>query len=85
MKYQGYPVETHRVTTEDGYILEMHRIPFGVHPKRPQPPVQQQRIPVVLFHGNAQSSADWVGGAFSSETVSLYFLQILRILYFKRW
>ncbi len=25
----GYPAETHTVTTEDGYILEIHRIPFG--------------------------------------------------------
>merc|ERR1711936_1498219 len=25
----GYPVETHTVTTEDCYILQMHRIPHG--------------------------------------------------------
>ena len=25
----GYKVETHRVTTEDGYVLSMHRIPRG--------------------------------------------------------
>lgn len=59
---QGYPAETHHVTTEDGYILEMHRIPHG-HPNniiRPQPPTQKSRIPVLIFHGNAQSSADWV-------------------------
>jgi hypothetical protein len=24
----GYPAETHEVITEDGYILQMHRIPF---------------------------------------------------------
>lgn len=27
--YWGYPCEIHRVTTEDGYVLEMHRIPHG--------------------------------------------------------
>lgn len=28
----GYPAETHQVTTEDGYVLELHRIPHGVTP-----------------------------------------------------
>ncbi|XP_069956943.1 lipase 3 [Cherax quadricarinatus] len=27
IKSNGYPVESHQVTTEDGYILELHRIP----------------------------------------------------------
>ena len=25
----GYPVEIHMATTDDGFILEMHRIPHG--------------------------------------------------------
>ena len=25
----GYPVQTHPVITDDCYILEMHRIPYG--------------------------------------------------------
>ena len=25
----GYPVEVHMATTDDGFILEMHRIPHG--------------------------------------------------------
>ena len=33
---EGYPVETHIVTTDDCYILEMHRIPYGKN----SPPVE---------------------------------------------
>nr|XP_045592392.1 gastric triacylglycerol lipase-like [Procambarus clarkii] len=29
MKVRGYTAETHHLITEDGYILEMHRIPYG--------------------------------------------------------
>jgi len=29
VRYWGYPVEEHWVTTEDGYILGLHRIPHG--------------------------------------------------------
>jgi len=45
---RGYPVETHFVTTTDGYILQMHRIP------QPGKPV------VYLMHGSLASSADWI-------------------------
>jgi lysosomal acid lipase/cholesteryl ester hydrolase len=48
IKRQGYPVEVHHVTTDDGYILEMHRIP------NPGKPV------IFLQHGLLCSSADWV-------------------------
>ena len=45
------------VTTEDCYILEMHRIPFGKH----SPIVAGQIRPaVLLMHGLLCSSADWV-------------------------
>jgi len=29
IKYWGYPFEEHFTTTEDGYILGLHRIPHG--------------------------------------------------------
>ncbi|PZC84164.1 hypothetical protein B5X24_HaOG200551 [Helicoverpa armigera] len=55
-KYR-YPVEVHSVTTEDGYILEMHRIPHG----RDANNVPNQKKPVVLImHGMLTSSADYV-------------------------
>jgi len=43
----GYQVETHSVVTEDGYLLEMHRIP-------------STGKPVFLMHGMLCSSYCWV-------------------------
>ena len=37
---EGYPVETHIVTTDDCYILEMHRIPYGKN----SPPVEVKKL-----------------------------------------
>ncbi|XP_069194758.1 lipase 3 [Procambarus clarkii] len=50
----GYPVEIHHVTTEDGYILELHRIPYGLSGP------SSDRPPVYLQHGLVSSSADWI-------------------------
>lgn len=46
----GYPVEVHKVETDDGYILEVHRLPNHAS-KKP---------PVYLQHGILCSSSDWV-------------------------
>ena len=47
---QGFTSETHFVTTDDGYILGVHRIPGS-----------GSRSPVVLYlHGYESSSADLV-------------------------
>ena len=51
---EGYPSETYTVTTDDGYILEMHRIPHGKNENGTQRPV------AFLMHGLFCSSADWV-------------------------
>lgn len=52
----GYPQETHRVTTSDGYILELHRIPTGRDNfNKPGP-----RPVVFLMHGLLSSSADFL-------------------------
>jgi len=52
---EGYPVENHTVTTPDGYILTMHRIPYGKANTDPS-----NRPVVFLSHGLLSSSADWV-------------------------
>ena len=56
---EGYPVETHTVITDDCYILQMHRIPFG---KQSPPEDGVKRPAVYLQHGLLSSSADWVMG-----------------------
>lgn len=47
----GFRSEVHKVTTDDGYILTMHRVGEGVGPV------------VFLQHGLICSSVDWVLGA----------------------
>ncbi|PSN34671.1 Lipase 3 [Blattella germanica] len=51
----GYPVETHTVTTSDGYILTMHRIPYSA-----KSPAAANKPVVFLQHGLMCSSADWI-------------------------
>ncbi|KAL5276778.1 LIPA.2 family protein [Megaselia abdita] len=49
----GYQVEIHKVTTDDGYILELHRIP---HPKKYEGGIMKR--PVVLFVHGVYSTTD---------------------------
>ena len=52
IRHRGYAAQVHTVTTEDGYILELHRIlPIdGVAVGRP----------VFLHHGLMGASSDWI-------------------------
>ncbi|GFS23307.1 lipase [Elysia marginata] len=53
---KGYPCETHTITTLDGYILELHRIPYGRNYKR-----RLGHRPVALLqHGLIGSSTTWL-------------------------
>uniref|UniRef100_A0A182RX02 Lipase n=1 Tax=Anopheles funestus TaxID=62324 RepID=A0A182RX02_ANOFN len=52
----GYATEVHNIVTEDGYIVELHRI-------RASPssgPANPNKLPVLLMHGLMGSSADWI-------------------------
>ncbi|CAK1549662.1 unnamed protein product [Leptosia nina] len=51
----GYPCEIHRVYTEDKYVLEMHRVPYGKENS-----VRENRPVVFLQHGLLSSSAEFV-------------------------
>ncbi|KAL9693307.1 hypothetical protein quinque_012592 [Culex quinquefasciatus] len=49
----GYKVESHSVTTEDGYVLKMFRI-------LPREQPTMKKLPVLMVHGLLGSSADFV-------------------------
>ncbi|XP_050450442.1 lipase 3-like [Cataglyphis hispanica] len=55
VRQNGYPFELHHVTTRDGYILAMHRIPS----KNMNNNMQNQRV-VLVMHGLLGCSADWL-------------------------
>lgn len=50
----NYNAEIHHVTTEDGYILGLHRINGRNHDANQTKPV------ILLMHGILASSSDWV-------------------------
>lgn len=55
MAAEGYPQEEHYVTTPDGYILKVFRIPGS-----PKDPARPGKKVVFIQHGLLCSSADWV-------------------------
>jgi pimeloyl-ACP methyl ester carboxylesterase len=59
---RGYPIETHYVTTSDGYILTMFRIPYG------KKSTISGGAPVILQHGLLDSSYTWVSN-FEDESL----------------
>ncbi len=62
-------MEEHFVTTSDGYILSMHRIPNGKHHEDSFS--AGDKIPVLLGHCLVGSSATW---AFGPPDFSLAYL-----------
>ncbi|KAB0801208.1 hypothetical protein PPYR_05562 [Photinus pyralis] len=51
----GYPCESHSVTSSDGYILTLHRIPSSKNHQR-----DKLKPAVFVQHGILSSSADWL-------------------------
>ena len=61
--FWGYPVEEHFVTTEDGYILGVHRIPHGRNYEDNNLNIKELQKPsVFLQHGLTSSSASYSWG-----------------------
>lgn len=52
----GYPVEVHNVTTKDGYVLSLYRIPGSPNSATPL----KNKIPVLMLHGLFESSNSWI-------------------------
>ena len=61
IQYWGYPFENHVVTTRDGYILNLHRIPHGANEKSEYAKSVQRPV-VFLGHALECSSSEYAFG-----------------------
>ncbi|KOC67730.1 Lipase 3 [Habropoda laboriosa] len=66
IRQEGYTAETHEVVTEDGYILQVHRIAGS-----PKHPASKNKPVVLLQHGLLDCSASWI---FTGPQKSLAFI-----------
>ncbi|KAE8912804.1 hypothetical protein PF005_g5401 [Phytophthora fragariae] len=57
---RGYDMETHKVTTSDGYILTMHRLPKSYDESQSGTAAATSKPAVLLQHGIIESSFAWV-------------------------
>ncbi|CAB3399078.1 unnamed protein product [Caenorhabditis bovis] len=57
ISHWGYPVETHKVVTTDGYILTLHRIP---HDETSKSAMKKQKPVIFLQHGLLCTSSIWL-------------------------
>lgn len=53
----GYRFETHKITTEDGYILTAFRIPGKL--QEPAPVADGKKTPIYMQHGLLDDGGTW--------------------------
>lgn len=57
----GYPCEIHTITTTEGYILSLFRIPFGKnHEESGEEKTHAIRPVVLMSHGILMSGSSWL-------------------------
>lgn len=56
IKRHGYTLESHQLTTDDGYILPLYRIPNGMKPNKNH----RNKSAVLLMHGLGGGPSNWV-------------------------
>ncbi len=76
IKRHGYPAEQHIIQSEDGYLLEYHRIPHGKNA-----PAANKSYPVLLHHGLTCTSIVWIinGPEKSLGKIMINFHDILKL------
>ncbi len=76
-------MEVHSVTTEDGYILELHRIPYGKRNVRDSnSTTQKYGRPVFLQHGLMATDHFWL---FNPSNSSLGIPHIFQRVFFHNY
>uniref|UniRef100_A0A8B9EXG0 Lipase n=1 Tax=Amazona collaria TaxID=241587 RepID=A0A8B9EXG0_9PSIT len=62
IRYHGYPSEEYEVTTEDGYILSVFRIPAGRNSQ-----TTGKKPAILLHHGTLGDSIHWISNLSNSS------------------
>lgn len=68
IRSRGYPLEIHNVVTEDGFVLELHRIPASISELESQRTESKpKKKPVFLQHGIFATDFVWASGPSNSS------------------
>ncbi|XP_037777860.1 gastric triacylglycerol lipase-like [Penaeus monodon] len=69
IRVRGYPAEVHHVTTRDGYVLQIHRIPRGLTPTA-RPCARRTHFRTHESKGARWILLEWLNKVYSRENAS---------------